>query len=91
MALEDLTGDDKFITALVPTNPQGEDDRRQGDDHIQGIKNVLLNSFPAIDAPVTATPAQLNDAATIANKVNRAGDTMTGPLTAPQFIATPAP
>jgi len=97
MALEDLTGTDKFITALVPTNPEGQDDRRQGDDHIKGVKNVLLNSFPAIDAPVTATPADLNATPDIANKVAKAGDTMTGPLTvqaivrATQFIATPAP
>jgi hypothetical protein len=97
MALEDLTGTDKFITALVPNNPDGLDDRRQGDDHDRGIKNVLLNSFPNIDAPVTATPAQLNQAVNIAGKVAKAGDTMTGPLTveeivrAVQFIATPAP
>jgi Chaperone of endosialidase len=62
MALEDLTGSDKFIDALVPSNPEYQDDRRQGDDHIRGVKNVLANSFPNIDAPVTATPARLSGA-----------------------------
>lgn len=80
MALEDLTGSDKYITALVPTNPLGDDDRRQGDDHIRGVKNVLLNTFPALNGPVTATDEEINRAAASdpATKVNKAGDTMTG-------------
>jgi hypothetical protein len=60
MALENLVGDDKFITALVDTNPTGGDDKREGDDHIRGIKNVLLNSFPNINGQVTATAAELD-------------------------------
>lgn len=75
MALEDLTGNDKFITALVNTNPEGQDDRRQGDDHIKGVKNVLLNSFPNVAAPVTATPDKLN------NTVDKRGDEISGSLT----------
>lgn len=77
MALEDLTGPNKFITALVNTNPLSADDRREGDDHIRGIKNVLHNTFPNLDAQVTATPAALNDAG---KAVLRTGDTMTGTL-----------
>src|ERR1700752_2199154 len=52
MALEDLTGSNKFISALVPANPLSADDRREGDDHIRGIKNVLRNSFPDLNGAV---------------------------------------
>jgi Chaperone of endosialidase len=62
MALEDLTGPDKFITALVETNPEYQDDRRQGDDHLRGVKNVLLNTLPNANAAITAAPARLNGA-----------------------------
>ena len=52
MALEDLNGSGKFITSLVPANPLSSDDRREGDDHIRGIKNVLRNTFPGLNGPV---------------------------------------
>ena len=70
MALEDLTGTNKYITNLVNTNPLSADDRREGDDHIRGIKNVLLNTFPGISAPV--------DLAELPTYVKKAGDFMTG-------------
>lgn len=41
MALE--TGN--YIGALVPANPSGKDQKRQGDDHIRLIKEAILNSF----------------------------------------------
>jgi hypothetical protein len=69
MALEDLTGADKFVGNLVITNPLSADDRREGDDHIRGIKNVLKNSFPTLSGPVT-----------FSDYVLKAGDTMTGAL-----------
>lgn len=56
MALE--TGD--YISDLVPTNPTGADARRLGDDHIRLIKDILQKTFPNLDGPVTATPAELN-------------------------------
>ena len=52
MPLEDLTGTDKFIAQLINTNPAGTDARNEGDDHIRGIKNVLINQFGAMSAPV---------------------------------------
>ena len=70
MALEDLTGADKFVGNLVITNPLSADDRREGDDHIRGIKNVLKNSFPTLAGPVN-----------FGNYVLKTGDTMTGDLT----------
>ena len=61
MALEDLTGSSKYIDDLVNSNPVGASDpKSEGDDHIRGIKNVLLNSFPAITGAVTATQDELN-------------------------------
>jgi hypothetical protein len=60
MALEDLVGADKFIDDLVDTNPVEGDDVAEGNEHIQGIKNVLGNSFPAITGAVTSTHTELN-------------------------------
>lgn len=63
MSLEDLTGA-KYINALVATNPVGGSDTvDQGDDHLRGIKNVLKQTFPNLDGPVTPTPAELNSLA----------------------------
>jgi hypothetical protein len=74
MSLENLVGADKYISNLVVGNPTGGDDKREGDDHIRGIKNVLKNSFPMVNG--VATPAKLGC-------VDRTGDTMTGPLLVP--------
>lgn len=61
MALESLTGGSVFIDDLVNTNPvNATDDVAEGDDHIRGIKNVLLNSFPAVTGAVTSTHTELN-------------------------------
>jgi microcystin-dependent protein len=65
MPLEDLTGSNKYISNLVQTNPVGATDFvSQGDDHIRGIKNVLLNTFPNITGGVTVTQDQINAIAT---------------------------
>jgi len=55
MALEDLTGPSKYLSALVATNPTPDDFRDEGDDHIRGIKNVLLNTFGPIAGPFGGT------------------------------------
>jgi hypothetical protein len=78
MALEDLTGSDKFITDLVPANPAGGDDRREGDNHIRGIKNVLINTFPNVDGQVTLTTAQFN---ALVNAVLNAADAYLNTIT----------
>jgi hypothetical protein len=51
-----------------------------GDNHIAGTKNVLINSFPNINGAVTATPGQLNQTATL--------DTVYAKLDSPAFIGT---
>lgn len=64
-ALEDMTGSSKYIGDFVNTNPVGATDlKSEGDDHIRGIKNVLLNTFPSLTGAVTATQTQLNLTAT---------------------------
>ena len=56
MALEAGT----YVSDLVATNPTGTDPRRQGDDHIRLIKNVIQNTFPNLTGAVTATQSQLD-------------------------------
>lgn len=48
------------IADLVPTNPTGSDDIKQGDDHIRLIKQVLKTSFPNFTEALVETPAILN-------------------------------
>lgn len=50
-----------FISQLNVANPASTDTVSQADDHLRLIKSVLKTTFPNIDAPVTATPAQLNN------------------------------
>lgn len=52
-----------FISDLVEDNPDGLDDRSQGDDHIRLIKHVLKTTFPNINGAVTSTEEQINAAA----------------------------
>ena len=61
MALEDLTGSNKFITDLGRQNPSVADQRSSWAAHIRGRKNVLLNSFPLINSAVNASHTQINN------------------------------
>ena len=57
MALESFS----FIDSLNASNPvHATDAVSQGDDHIRGIKTVLLASWPNIDAAVNFTPTEAN-------------------------------
>lgn len=49
-----------FPSDLVDTNPTGTDLKSQGDDHLRLIKRVIKNTFPNLNAAVTATPIQMN-------------------------------
>jgi hypothetical protein len=57
MALEDLTGTNAGLEDLVVTNPDGLDPKSQGDNHIRGVKNVLVNTFGPMEAAAVALPA----------------------------------
>lgn len=59
MPLETAT----YVNGLVSANPGATDGLNQSDDHMRLIKAVLLNTFPNLNAAVTATPAALNTAA----------------------------
>ena len=50
----------QFISDLVISWPLPTDRRREGDDHLRLLKTTIKNTFPNINAAVTATPKQLN-------------------------------
>ncbi len=56
MGLESIT----YISDFNTSWPLSTDKRRQGDDHLRGIKLGVKNSFPNITGPMTKTQAQLN-------------------------------
>lgn len=49
-----------YIDDLEPSYPVSTDLVRQSDDHIRLLKNVLQNTFPNIEGPVTASHLQLS-------------------------------
>ena len=50
-----------FIEDLVPTNPLGTDPKSQGDDHIRGLKETLVNQFTGLGSEaVTVSAGELN-------------------------------
>lgn len=58
MALETGT----FVTDLNVSNPTHTDGLNQADAHMRLIKTTLQNTFPGMNAPVLASPGQLNAA-----------------------------
>ena len=57
MAVESGT----VIDDLNAAWPTANDFASEGDDHIRLIKQILQSQFPNFDAPLTVTPAELND------------------------------
>ncbi len=62
MPLEDLVGPDKFVDALVREWPLGADVKYEGDDHLRGLKNTILNTFPNATEALASTNAQIDQA-----------------------------
>lgn len=56
MALESAD----YIHQLDAANPDGNDPKSQGDDHLRTVKRAVKNTFPNITGRVEATQAQLN-------------------------------
>ena len=56
MALETAS----YVNQLVPANPLSTDSVAQADDHLRLIKQVLVNTFPNVNQPVTATATALS-------------------------------
>jgi hypothetical protein len=77
-----------YIDSLNASNPTTTDNVSEGDDHIRGIKTTIKNTFPNINAAVTATDEELNyvDGVTsniqtqLGTKLPLAGGTMTGTI-----------
>lgn len=51
----------QFISELNPALPPGSDPLAEGDDHLRVIKQATQQSFPNVDAVVTATAAEMNE------------------------------
>lgn len=49
-----------FISELNKNLPDNRDPRAEGAAQIRAVKTALLNSFPNVDAPVTATAEKMN-------------------------------
>lgn len=51
-----------FISQLIQTNPDGNDPKSRGDDHLRLVKHVLQTQFPGFTTaePMTKTIAELN-------------------------------
>ena len=65
------------ITDLNDANPTAGDNVSEGDDHIRGLKTVLLTDFPNINGAVNATPTDLNRTAVAAAGVGAASEVLT--------------
>ena len=57
------------VHQLDPALPADADPVSEGSLHLRLLKTVLKATFPNVSAPVTATPAQLNAAASVAARV----------------------
>jgi hypothetical protein len=65
-----------FVSQLDAARPDGAvDGIDEGDDHLRLIKAALTATFPTLNQPITATPAQIN---AVTTKANRTGDTFSG-------------
>lgn len=79
MGLEVFTGK---IVDLVGSNPPGTDPKAQGADHIRGIKQTLLSSFPFGNGVLGLGPAllQLGQSATQTNNFTLTSEASNGTM-----------
>lgn len=85
MALENLTGS-RTIDSLVRTNPVGADGKSFGDDHLRGIKNVILNTFANISGTVTPTDAELNHVTGVTSNVQAQIDAINTSINGKRYV-----
>lgn len=55
--IEDPTS---YIDTLNDTYPAATDQKSEGDNHIRGIKNCIVNTFPSITGVINATHTEIN-------------------------------
>jgi len=79
-----------FINGLDVANPTATDPTSQGDDHLRLLKTTIKATFPNITGAVTATQAELNQAAESGKREVWAGVTG-GAASAYTAAGTPAP
>jgi len=85
MGLESAT----YISQLVATNPVGATDpKAQGDDHLRLIKSTLQNTFPNINAAVTAADEEINQLVGVTGPVEAMRGMPFTSQAAPYAIAT---
>lgn len=60
----------QYINQLQKDSPQGGESISEGDDHLRAIKTAVTQSFPNVNAPVTATPSDLNSVGNLISDVN---------------------
>lgn len=70
MPLEDLVGPNKFLDALNRNWPLDGDTASEGNDHISGHKNVVLNTFPGADGNGLDGPVHVERAALFVDNGN---------------------
>ena len=66
MGLEAINGPGIYVDALVSTNPLPSDPKSEGQQHLTGVKNTILNTFPNVAAEVTGSAAEINAAVALA-------------------------
>lgn len=59
-----------YVAQLDPTLPQGTQSPKEGDNHIRRIKETLVQTFPNLTGPVSAS---LADFATLAGSATTGG------------------
>lgn len=69
----------QYLNTLNPVFPAATDAVAQADDHIRLIKQVLKDTFPNINAAVTATPLQLNNPFPVGGIIMWSGTTASVP------------
>lgn len=59
--IDDTGSSTIYLNSLVKANPVGASSQvKEVDNHLRGLKNVLLNTFTAITGAITATHTELN-------------------------------
>jgi len=84
-----------YITSLNASNPvHATDPVSQGDDHLRGVKSVLLSSFPQVAGAVTVSHTEFNNLDGVTGKtgtgnlVLHTAPTFSGLVTAGSFAGT---
>jgi len=76
-----------YINGLVAANPDGNDPKSLGDNHIRLVKSTLKNTFPNITGAVTPTHTELNYVDGVISPLQAQID-LKSPINNPTFTGT---